>query len=250
VQKPDAEPTTDVKTPHAKIGELTLRTKIFARRARQDGSAADAQPWHVAHGASLRGLPAPDRGKAGRLHVAALMARMDIEAPHRKLGTSKPAPGHKIRRHLLRKLPINRPNPVSLSRRRMRCHPAARWTSPAPPPLGKGSHSPARRPMARGFIHLVAAFNRFIRRGPSWCVSIMLEADFCIETAEEALAAAMACPKTSKPITLRAPRASLCGVTGRPVCPPPISSMCCPRVTSRTAYLLVFQLITTKNRPK
>jgi hypothetical protein len=44
VQKPEAEPTTDVKTPHAKIGELPLRTEIFAWRARQDGSAADAQP--------------------------------------------------------------------------------------------------------------------------------------------------------------------------------------------------------------
>jgi putative transposase len=50
--------------------------------------------------------------QVGRLHVAALMKRMGLEAIHRRPNTSKPAPGHKIYPYLLRKLTINRPNQV------------------------------------------------------------------------------------------------------------------------------------------
>lgn len=42
--------------------------------------------------------------------------------------------------------------------------------------------------MARGFIYLAAVLDWFTRRVLSWRVSITLEADFCIEAAEEALA--------------------------------------------------------------
>ena len=69
----------------------------------------------------------PDQAVArsvARLHGAALMKRMGIEALYRRPNTSKPAPGHKICRsplflsqwrtmaRLLRKLPITRPNQV------------------------------------------------------------------------------------------------------------------------------------------
>jgi putative transposase len=60
----------------------------------------------------LRDLLAGDGIQVGRLHVATLMKRMGIEAIYRKPNTSKPAPGHKIYPHLLRKLPITRPNQV------------------------------------------------------------------------------------------------------------------------------------------
>ncbi len=43
-------------------------------------------------------------------------------------------------------------------------------------------------PMAHGFIYLAAVLDWFTRRMLSWRVSIKLEADFCIEAAEEALA--------------------------------------------------------------
>ena len=43
-------------------------------------------------------------------------------------------------------------------------------------------------PMARGFIYLAAALDWFTRRVLAWRVSITLEADFCIEAVEEALA--------------------------------------------------------------
>ena len=42
--------------------------------------------------------------------------------------------------------------------------------------------------MARGFIYLAAVRDWFTRRVLTWRVSITLEADFCIEAVEEALA--------------------------------------------------------------
>ena len=56
------------------------------------------------------------------------------------------------------------------------------------PPLCEGMHSPAGQWMARGFIYLAAVLDWFTRRVLSWRVSITLEADFCIEAVEEALA--------------------------------------------------------------
>jgi putative transposase len=43
-------------------------------------------------------------------------------------------------------------------------------------------------PMARGFIYLASVLDWFTRRVLAWRVSITLEADFCIEAVEEALA--------------------------------------------------------------
>ncbi len=43
--------------------------------------------------------------------------------------------------------------------------------------------------MARGFIYLAAVLDWFTRRVLAWRVSITLEADFCIEAVEDALAA-------------------------------------------------------------
>ena len=42
--------------------------------------------------------------------------------------------------------------------------------------------------MARGFIYLAAVIDWFTRRVLAWRVSITLEADFCIEAVQEALA--------------------------------------------------------------
>jgi transposase InsO family protein len=43
-------------------------------------------------------------------------------------------------------------------------------------------------PMARGFVYLAAVVDWFSRRVLSWRVSISLEAAFCVEALEEALA--------------------------------------------------------------
>jgi putative transposase len=111
----------------------------------------------------LRDLLAFEGFKVGRLHVATLMKRMAIEAIYRKPATSKPTPGHKIYPYLLRKLQIDRPNQV--------------WATDI-----------TYIPMARGFAYLSAVVDWFSRRVLSHRVSITMEADFCIEALEEALA--------------------------------------------------------------
>ena len=99
----------------------------------------------------------------GRRHVATLMKRMGIEALYRKPNTSKPAPGHKIYPYLLRGMTIDRPNQV--------------WAMDI-----------TDVPLARGFVYLAAVVDWFSRRVLSWRVSITLEAAFCVEALEEALA--------------------------------------------------------------
>jgi len=111
----------------------------------------------------LRDMLRADGVMVGRELVAQLMRRMGIEAIYRRPNTSKPAAGHKIYPYLLRKLVINRPNQV--------------WATDI-----------TYIPMARGFVYLAAVLDWFTRRVLAWRLSITMEADFCIEAVEEALA--------------------------------------------------------------
>ena len=111
----------------------------------------------------LRGLLAAEGSKVGRRHVKTLMRRMGIEALYRRPRTTKPEPGHKIYPYLLRGIEIVRPNQV--------------WTMDI-----------TYIPMARGFVYLAVVLDWFSRRVLSWRVSITMEAAFCVETLEEALA--------------------------------------------------------------
>jgi putative transposase len=111
----------------------------------------------------LRGLLAADGSKIGRRHVTALMRRMGIEAIYRRPNTSKPAPGHRIYPYLLRGLTIERPNQV--------------WATDI-----------TYIPMARGFVYLAAVMDWFARRILAWRLSNTMEASFCIDAVEEALA--------------------------------------------------------------
>ena len=111
----------------------------------------------------LRDLLRQEGITVGRRHVATLMKRMRIEALYRKPTTSKPTPGHKIYPYLLRGRTIDRPNQV--------------WCMDI-----------TYVPMARGFVYLAAVVDWFSRRVLSWRVSITLEAAFCVEALEEALA--------------------------------------------------------------
>src|SRR5271157_2788235 len=99
----------------------------------------------------------------GRRHVASLMKRIGIAAIYRRPNTSKPAPGHKIYPYLLRGLKIERADQV--------------WAMDI-----------TYIPMARGFVYLAAVVDVFSRRVLAHRVSITMEADFCIEALEEALA--------------------------------------------------------------
>jgi putative transposase len=111
----------------------------------------------------LRGLLAAEGCKIGRRHVKTLMRRMGIEALYRRPRTTKPEPGHKIYPYLLRGVEITQPNQV--------------WAMDI-----------TYIPMERGFVYLAVVLDWFSRRVLSWNVSITMEADFCVETLEEALA--------------------------------------------------------------
>ncbi len=111
----------------------------------------------------LRDLLRAEGIEIGRQHVATLMKRIGIEAIYRRPNTSKPAPGHKIYPYLLRKLLVTRPNQV--------------WAMDI-----------TYIPMARGFVYLAAVVDWFSRRVLSYRLSITMEAAFCIEALEEALA--------------------------------------------------------------
>ena len=111
----------------------------------------------------LRDLLLAEGFTVGRLHVSTLMKRMGIEALYRKPNTSKPAPGHQVYPYLLRKLSVTKPNQV--------------WAMDI-----------TYIPMARGFVYLAAVVDWFSRRVLAWRLSITLEAAFCIEAVEEALA--------------------------------------------------------------
>ena len=43
-------------------------------------------------------------------------------------------------------------------------------------------------PMAKGFVYLVAVMDWFSRRVLAWRISITMEADFCVEALQEAIA--------------------------------------------------------------
>ena len=60
----------------------------------------------------LRGLLAAEGCKIGRRHVKTLMRQMGIDALDRRPRTTRPEPGHKIHRYLLRGMEITRPNQV------------------------------------------------------------------------------------------------------------------------------------------
>jgi putative transposase len=111
----------------------------------------------------LRGLLAAEGSKIGRRHVKTLMRRMGIEALYRRPRTTQPEPSHKIYPYLLRGLEITRPNQV--------------WAMDI-----------TYIPMARGFVYLAVVLDWFSRRVLSWRLSITMEAAFCVETLEDALA--------------------------------------------------------------
>ena len=111
----------------------------------------------------LRGLLAAEECRIGRRHVKTLMKRMGIEALYRRPRTTKRAPGHKIYPYLLRGIAITRPNQV--------------WAMDI-----------TYIPMARGFVYLAVVLDWFSRRVLSWRLSITMEAAFCVETLEDALA--------------------------------------------------------------
>ena len=92
-----------------------------------------------------------------------LMRRMGIEALYRRPRTTKPEPGHKVYPYLLRGVEITRPNQV--------------WAMDI-----------TYIPMTRGFVYLAVVLDWASRRVLSWRLSITMEAAFCVEALEDAMA--------------------------------------------------------------
>jgi len=101
--------------------------------------------------------------KIGRQHVATLMKKMGIAAMYRKPRLSRPHPDHKVYPYLLRDLEISRGNQV--------------WAADI-----------TYIPMARGFCYLTAVMDWASRKVLAWRLSNTLDASFCVEALQEALA--------------------------------------------------------------
>ncbi len=99
----------------------------------------------------------------GRKRVARLMAKMGLSPIYQKPRTSDPHPQHPTYKYLLKGLVIDRPNQV--------------WCADI-----------TYIPMRRGFLYLVAIMDWGSRKVLAWRLSNTMEADFCIEALEEALA--------------------------------------------------------------
>ncbi len=99
----------------------------------------------------------------GRKRVRRLMAKMGLAAVCQRPRTTVPHPEHRIWPYLLRGLAIDRPDQV--------------WCADI-----------TYIPMRRGFLYLVAVMDWASRMVLAWRLSNTMEADFCIEALEEALA--------------------------------------------------------------
>jgi putative transposase len=99
----------------------------------------------------------------GRKRVRRLMARMRLAAVYQRPQTTVRHPEHRVWPYLLRGLVIDRPDQV--------------WCADI-----------TYIPMRRGFLYLVSVMDWFSRRILSWRLSNTMEADFCIEALQEAMA--------------------------------------------------------------
>ncbi len=104
-----------------------------------------------------------DGHEVGRKRVRRLMAVMGLVPIYQRPRTTVPHPEHRIYPYLLRGLVVDRPNQV--------------WCADI-----------TYIPMRRGFLYLVAVMDWATRRVLSWRVSNTMDAAFCIEALEEALA--------------------------------------------------------------
>ncbi len=98
-----------------------------------------------------------------RKRIQRLMRVMGLEALYPKRKTSTPGKGHRIFPYLLRGLDITRPNHV--------------WCTDI-----------TYIPMRHGFCYLIAIMDWATRAVLSWRLSTTMEADFCVEALEEAIA--------------------------------------------------------------
>ena len=95
--------------------------------------------------------------------VARLLRTMGLAAIYAKPRLSQPAPGHRIYPYLLRNVPVTRVDQV--------------WSTDI-----------TYIRLARGFVYLTAVLDWYSRYVLAWEVSVTLDASFCLEALEQALA--------------------------------------------------------------
>ncbi|MBL9058416.1 MAG: IS3 family transposase [Mangrovicoccus sp.] len=207
----DAAPAVDVKSLHAKIGELTLENGFFVRRARQGGSVAERKTMiDRDHGLSISRQAKTLGISRGSVYYAprptpeadlALMRRIDelhLEYPFagsRMLKDLLRAEGHTVGRlhvsTLMKKMAIEalyrRPN-TSKPAPGHKVYPYLLRNLVISRPNQVWAMDITYIPMARGFVYLAAVVDWFSRKVLAWRLSITLSADFCVEALEEALA--------------------------------------------------------------
>jgi putative transposase len=206
-----ANPPVDVKTLHAKIGELTLANDFFRARARQSRSVAERKAMIDRSHALPLARQAEELGiSRGSLYYQpqpvlathlGFMRRMD------ELHLEYPFAGSRMLRELLlaEGFTVGRLH-VSTLMKRMGIEALYRKPNTSKPAPGHQIYPyllrklPVTRPnqvwamdityilMARGFVYLAAVVDWFSRRVLGWRLSITLEPVFCIEAVEEALA--------------------------------------------------------------
>ncbi|WP_417255269.1 IS3 family transposase, partial [Celeribacter sp.] len=101
--------------------------------------------------------------KCGRHRVRRLMRKMRLTPIYQTPNTSKKHTQHKVWPYLLKGLAITRPNQV--------------WCVDI-----------SYIPMRRGFLYLVAIMDWFSRKVLAWRLSNSMEADFCVEALQDAIA--------------------------------------------------------------
>ena len=104
-----------------------------------------------------------DGVRIGRHRVRRLMRLMGLQAIYQAPRTSEPHPAHRIHPYLLKRLAIDRPNQV--------------WCADI-----------TYIPVQRGFLYLVAVMDWATRHVLAWRLSNTMDAAFCVEALNEALA--------------------------------------------------------------
>ena len=216
-------PAVDVRTPHAKIGELTL-VNDFGKRARQSQSVAE----HKAMIDRSHALPLAWRAEALGISRSSLyykpepVSAADLAVMRRmdELHLEFPFAGSRMLRDLLlaEGFTVGRLH-VSTLMKLMSIEAIYRKPSTSKPVPGHQIYPYLLRkltvtrpnqawamdityiPMARGFVYLAAVVDWFSRRVLAWRLSITLEAAFCIEAVEEANAR-YGCPEIFNRLSL------------------------------------------------
>ncbi|WP_156448106.1 IS3 family transposase [Sphingobium sp. CCH11-B1] len=206
----NAEPAVDVKTLHAKIGELTLANDFLGRRARQSGSVAERKAMidrshslPVARQARELGI-----SRSSVYYLPAPVSATDLGIMRRmdELHLEYPFAGSRMLRDLLRQegTAIGRCHVATLMKRMAieaiyrrpntskpapghRIYPYLLRKLPITRPNQVWATDISYIPMARGFVYLVAIVDWFSRKVLSHRVSVTMEADFCVEALEEAI---------------------------------------------------------------